>query len=138
MRSRAIALLFVLAGCTWIHRHPAVTAATVTGAVAGFGACELGDSQGKISTCLEISGVVAVALGGLALLATTFLDTGEHTPPPPPPSRIELGNDGAIRLHTHTLPPPVPVDAGPATIDASVPDAPPAPPDASLGLDAAS
>jgi hypothetical protein len=145
MRARALVLLFVLTGCTWMRAHSAVTAATVTGTVAGFAACELGDSQGKLSTCLITGGAVGVILGGLALLATTFLDTSAN-PPPPEPTRVELGNGGAIRMHTRTLPPPVPVDAGvgDAAVTATqtvpldgatmVPTTPPT--DAGLSLDA--
>lgn len=119
MRSRAIALLFVLGGCGWVHRHTAVTAAAVTGAVVGVTGCEVGN--GKNTTCLAFGGAAAVFLGGLAWLATTFLDTGEHTAAPPPTNVLELGNGGAVRVHTRTLPPPVPVDAGTA---APVVDAP--------------
>jgi hypothetical protein len=110
IRLRAIALLFVLGGCGWAHRHSAVTAGAVTGAVMGLGACEIGNGQN--TTCLAYGGVAAVFLGGLAWLATTFLDTNAQAPAPPPANAQELGNGGAIRVHTRTLPPPVPIDAG--------------------------
>jgi hypothetical protein len=117
VRSRAIALLFVLAGCGWVQRHPAVTLTTVVGATIGFGSCEIGG--GRTSTCAISGGAAALFLGGLTALALALLDTGDH-PIGAPPSGPELTNGGAIRIHTRTLPPPVPVDAGVVMIDAGV------------------
>jgi hypothetical protein len=113
VRSRAIALLFVLAGCGWVQRHPAVTLTTVVGATIGFGSCEIGD--GKTSTCAIFGGGAALFLGGLTALALEFLDTGDHAIGAPPGP--ELTNGGAIRIHTRTLPPPVLLDAGVAASD---------------------
>jgi hypothetical protein len=61
------------------------------------------------------SGIVGLGLGGLAWLVTEFADTNAHELPPDD----EMLPDGAVRVHTHTELPPVPIDAG--VIDAPLP-----------------
>jgi hypothetical protein len=120
MRPRAPALLLVLASCGWIQRHPAVTLTTVVGGVISFGTCEIGD--GRSSTCAIFGASGALFLGGLTALAVALLDTGDHALATPPNGQ-ELTNGGAIRIHTRTLPPPVPLDAGSGGSDGeTVPD----------------
>ncbi|MEO8840950.1 MAG: hypothetical protein ABI591_02470 [Kofleriaceae bacterium] len=92
--------------------HPALTVGIAGGSV-GLLSCEI--QGGAQETCGIITGAVALGLGGLAWLVTQFADTNAHALPPDD----EMLPDGAVRVHTHTELPPVPLDAG-------VPDAAPA------------
>ena len=113
----AAALLTTQATCA---NHPALTVG-IGGASIGLVSCEIqGSSQ---QTCGIITGIVGLGLGGLAWLVTQFADVNEHKIP----DDDEMLPNGAVRVHTHTELPPVPLDAG-------VPDA--APSDA--GVDATS
>ena len=96
--------------------HPVLTVGIAGGSV-GLLSCEI--QGGAQATCGIITGAVALGLGGLAWLVTQFADTNAHTLP----SDDEMLPDGAVRVHTHTALPPVPLDAG-------VPDAAPVPADA--------
>ena len=92
--------------------HPALTVG-IGGASVGLASCEI--QGGKQETCGLITGIVGLGLGGLAWLVTELADTNAHELPPDD----EMLPDGAVRVHTRTELPPVPVDAGvPAPIDA--------------------
>lgn len=109
-------------------KHPAITAGVGGGAVALL-ACEM--QSGEQSTCGIVTGIVALALGGLAWGITEFTDTSAHEIPP---DDEELAPSGAVRVNTHTdLPPGAILDAGvPADAAAVAPvaDAGVAPPPA--------
>lgn len=117
---KRVLLLLALAGCV---KHPGITAG-VAGGVMGFGACEI-DSV-KVSTCGIIGASTALALGGIAWLVTTLFDTEDH--------EVTFGDDdeltpqGGVKVHTHTAPPPVVIDAGvdaaAVVVDARPADAP--------------
>jgi hypothetical protein len=120
---KRVVLLLALAGCV---KHPGITAG-VAGGVMGFGACEI-DSV-KVSTCGIIGATTAVALGGIAWLVTTLFDTEDHEVTFADDD--ELTPQGGVKVHTHTAPPPVMIDAGvidavaaPPAIDARAADAP--------------
>jgi hypothetical protein len=115
------ALLMVALGATQptCANHPAITVGIGGGAV-GFASCEI--QGGAQSTCGIITGAVALGLGGLAWLVTTFADTNAHELT----GDDEMLPDGVVRVHTHTDLPPVPLDAGvpdaaPTATDATVP-----------------
>ncbi len=110
----AVLALALVLGCTG---RKAPIAVSITGGVMGFAACEA-DSV-KVSTCGAIGGSAALFLGGIALIVTLLFDTEEHTLPPDEES---LAPSGAIRVRTHTAPPPVMIDAGVA--DGAAADAP--------------
>jgi hypothetical protein len=81
------------------------------------------DSPANQSTCGIIAGAVGLGLGGLTGLVTLFADTNEHALPAD--DDMEMAGS-AVRIHTHTEPPPVPIDAGTdaAPVDAVIsPDA---------------
>jgi len=102
-------------------KHPALTVA-IGGGTVGLASCEI--QGGRQETCGIITGAVALGLGGLAWLVTEFADTNAHELPPDD----EMLPDGAVRVHTHTELPPVPIDAGfqdAALGDAAVPVTPP-------------
>ena len=97
--------------------HPALTVGIGGGAV-GLASCEI--QGGRQETCGIITGIVGLGLGGLAWLVTTLADTNAHELPPDD----EMLPDGAVRVHTRTELPPVPLDAGfadAAMADAAVP-----------------
>jgi len=97
--------------------HPALTVGIGGGAV-GLASCEI--QGGRQETCGIITGIVGLGLGGLAWLVTTLADTNAHELPPDD----EMLPDGAVRVHTRTELPPVPLDAGSpdaAMADAAVP-----------------
>jgi len=123
MKSLAILASALLLSCA---KHPALTVG-IGGASIGLASCEIQGS--KQSTCGIITGIVGLGLGGLAWLVTELADTNAHELPPDD----EMLPDGAVRVHTHTELPPVPLDAGlPALNDAAtLHDAPIA--DASVG-----
>ena len=109
--TRLLLVLALACGCT---RHPALTVGVAAGSV-GLLSCEINDvSQG---TCAIVGGGAALVLGGIAALVTYFADTSAHQLPPDE----EMLPSGALRVRTHTEPPPVPIDAGLA--DAAVGDA---------------
>jgi len=123
---RRLVLVFALVCSGSCARHPAITVGIAAGSV-GLLSCEVnGASQ---AACGIIAGSVGLALGGIAALVTYFADTSAHALP----SDDELLPNGAVRVHTHTDLPPVPLDGG-------IPDAPPppdaAPADATLTPDA--
>ena len=109
----------ILALCSSLScaKHPVITVAVASGTI-GLMSCEInGASQGA---CGIIGGTAALVLGGIAALVTAFADTNAHQLP----TDEELLPNGAVRVHTHTDLPPVPLDAG--VPDAAVmTDAPP-------------
>ncbi|MFT3696559.1 MAG: hypothetical protein QM831_25695 [Kofleriaceae bacterium] len=114
MKRLAVALLVTQLSCV---KHPALTAGIGGGAVALL-SCEM--QSGEQSTCGIVTGIVALALGGLAWGITTFTDTNAHQIPS---DDEEMGSNGALRVNTHTdLPPGAILDAGLPPI---VPDAAP-------------
>jgi hypothetical protein len=104
---KRFAVLLALCGCAQAQRHPAI-AIGVVGAVVGGLACEMDDPAHQ-STCAIIAGAVGAALGGITGLVTLFADTEDHTIPGDEDMEME---GSAIRIHTHTAPPPEPIDAG--------------------------
>ncbi|MEO8554771.1 MAG: hypothetical protein ABI678_32560 [Kofleriaceae bacterium] len=100
----AVALMFSCA------RHPALTVGIAGGSI-GLLSCEI--QQGEQTNCGIITAAVGLGLGGLAWLVTTFADTDAHALP----NDDEVLPDGAVRVHSHTELPPVPLDAG--VIDAA-------------------
>jgi hypothetical protein len=108
--------------------HPALTVG-IGGASVGLASCEI--QGGKQETCGLITGIVGLGLGGLAWLVTELADTNAHELP----QDDEMLPDGAVRVHTRTELPPVPLDAGvidaPVVHDAAPVDAGAAPADAS-------
>ena len=117
-RLALVALLVTQATCA---NHPALTVG-IAGATVGLASCEI--QGGEQKTCGIVTGIVGLGLGGLAWLVTQLADVNEHKIP----DDDEMLPNGAVRVHTHTDLPPVPLDAG-------VPDAAP-PVDA--GVDATS
>jgi hypothetical protein len=111
MLMRVVLMVALVATQPTCANHPALTVGIGGGAV-GLASCEI--QGGAQSTCGIITGAVALGLGGLAWLVTQFADTNAHELPPDD----EMLPDGAVRVHTHTELPPVPLDAG-------VPDAAP-------------
>jgi len=121
MRAKSAACVFLIVlGCAAAQRHPAI-AIGITGAIVGGLACEM-DSPAHQSTCGIIAGAVGLGLGGITGLVTLFADTEDHSLPQDEEMEMQ---GSAIRVHTHTLPPPVPLDAGvpDAARDAGVADA---------------
>jgi hypothetical protein len=114
----ALALLGTQPTCA---AHPAITVAVGGGSI-GLLSCEL--QGGEQKTCGIVTGAVAIGLGGLAWLVTHFADTNAHELP----NDDEMLPNGAVRVHTHTDLPPVPIDAG--LPDAAVPPDAPHPIDA--------
>ncbi|HEY1556039.1 MAG TPA: hypothetical protein VGF94_14475 [Kofleriaceae bacterium] len=122
MKPLALMLALLLASCGSPQRRPTITAA-VAGAAMGFGGCEIDGV--KDSTCAILGGSAALFLGGIAALVTLFVDTDSHQLDPddeiPPP------------VHSFTALPPGLIDAGVANAPAApidvpiVIDAPPAP-----------
>jgi hypothetical protein len=111
-RVAALALALVLSCAD----HPTLTVGIGGGSV-GLASCEI--QGGKQETCGIITAAVALGLGGLTWLVTELADTSAHELP----ADDEMLPDGAVRVHTHTELPPVPVDAGaaePAFHDAAV------------------
>lgn len=92
--------------------HPALTVGIGAGSI-GLLSCEVQGS--KQETCGLITGAVGLGLGGLAWLVTELADTNAHQLP----TDDDMLPDGAVRVHTHTELPPVPLDAG--VIDAPGP-----------------
>jgi len=123
MRAKSVAcVLVILLGCASAQRHPAI-AIGIVGAFVGGLACEMNDPAHQ-STCGIIAGAAGLGLGGITGLVTLFADTEDHSLPPDEEMQME---GSAIRIHTHTAPPPEPfLDAGVvATPDAAVIDAAP-------------
>jgi len=94
-------------------RHPALTVGIAGGSI-GLLSCEI--QQGEQQNCGIITAAVGLGLGGLAWLVTTFADTDAHQLPN---DDDEVLPNGAVRVHSRTELPPVPLDAG--VIDAPVP-----------------
>src|SRR5690348_11966418 len=113
MRLVAFPLLLTLCGCTLSTQHPAVVAG-IAGGTMGFGACEIDGV--KSSTCGIVGGSTALFLGGIAALVTLIADTGAHDLPPD--DELQPDSEAAVRVRTHTAPPPVLPDAG---VDAAPP-----------------
>jgi hypothetical protein len=85
----------------------------IAGGSIGALSCEIQGSPQ--ATCGIITGAVALGLGGLAWLVTQFADTSAHELP----DDEELLPSGAVRVHSHTELPPVPLlDAGVPAVDA--------------------
>lgn len=131
MRLVAFPVLLALCGCTFASKHPSVTVGIASGTI-GFGACYIDGVKG--STCGIVGGSTALFLGGIAALVTLIADTGSHQLPPD--DELQPDDEAAVRVRTHTAPPPVLPDAG---VDAAPPaDAPPADaPPADAGVDSA-
>jgi hypothetical protein len=119
-----LALVLALCGCASAQRHPAV-AIGIVGVFVGGLACEMNDPAHQ-STCGIIAGAAGLGLGGITGLVTLFADTSDHSIPGDEDMEME---GSAVRLHTHTAPPPEPlfldagvgsaaVDAGSAAVDA--------------------
>ena len=105
---KKVAVLLALIGCAQAQRHPAV-AIGIVGAVVGGLACEM-DSPAHQSTC----GIIMVAAGGGLGVITgiaTLIGNTNDTSVTSGDDEMEMEN-GAVRVHTHTAPPPVPLDAG--------------------------
>jgi hypothetical protein len=109
IRAVAVVALALSLSCA---NHPALTVG-IGGAVVGLASCEAQGS--KQETCGIITGIVGLGLGGLAWLVTELADTNAHELP----ADDDMLPDGAVRVHTRTALPPVPLDAG--VIDAPVP-----------------
>jgi hypothetical protein len=119
MRRAALvtALALTTGSCEFAQKHPAVTAGLTAGGMAFFG-CEADGVD--FTPCAKVTGVVGLGLFAVTFLATTFLTTSEDTEPVAVEGDQEMTQGGAIKVHTHTAPPPVMIDAG---VDAAV-DAP--------------
>lgn len=116
---KRVAVVLALAGCAQAQKHPAI-AIGIAGAIVGGLACEM-DSPAHQSTCGIITGAVGLGLGGITGLVTLFADTEDHSLPSDDDMEME---GSAIRVHTHTAPPPEPPDAGvPQGSDAAPRDA---------------
>ena len=111
---RALLTVAIIATQPTCANHPALTVGIGGGAV-GLVSCEI--QGGAQSTCGIITGAVALGLGGLAWLVTQFADTNAHQLT----GDDEMLPDGAVRVHTHTELPPVPLDAGVADAAPIVP-----------------
>ena len=130
MKRIALISLLALGSCEFAQKHPAVTAG-ITGASVGFLGCEIDSVDTK--TCAIVGGSAGAFLGGIAALATLLFETND-TEPATVEGDQEMTESGAIRVHTHTAPPPVEIDAGvtpPAPADAAMPDVAAAPDSAS-------
>jgi hypothetical protein len=122
MRRFALVALIALGSCEFAQKHPAVTAGIV-GASVGFMGCETDGVDTKY--CAEAGGAAGAGLFLIAAVVTYFFDTGDNQPIPEDEElqqQQEVTNTGAIKVHTHTAPPPVVVDAG-VSVDAVVADA---------------
>lgn len=111
----AIVAVALMLSCA---RHPALTVG-IAGASIGLASCEI--QGGEQRNCGIITAAVGLGLGGLAWLVTTFADTDAHALPS---DDEEVLPNGAVRVHSRTELPPVPLDAGmadAAVVDASVP-----------------
>jgi hypothetical protein len=118
---RAALLVVALGSCAFAHKHPAVTAGIASGMIALVPCLPAVEHP---TTCLAISAVVGLGIGGITGLVTTFADTSAHALPsdeePEPPI--------VRHVHTTTPPPPgpvstPPVDAGvPVVVDGAVPE----------------
>ena len=124
MRTFALVALIALGSCEFAQKHPAVTAG-IAGGVVGFMGCETDGVDTKY--CAEAGGIAGAGLFAIAAVVTYFFDTGDTQPLPEDDEEVqqEVTNAGAIKVHTHTAPPPVVIDAG-VVLDAPVPvaDAP--------------
>jgi len=109
---RKLALLLALCGCAQAQRHPAI-AIGIVGAIVGGMTCEM-DSPAHQSTCGIIAGAVGLGLGAITGIATLIGETNDTSAT----SDDDMEMQGsAVRIHTHTAPPPMPI------LDAGVPDA---------------
>ena len=109
---KRLALLLALhSGTTGCTKHPVIVVASTAFTIGGL-SCEIQDGDDDTlhtqKVCGIIAGVAALALGGIAALVTEFADTTAHEIP----NDEEITPGGTVRLHTHTAPPPVPLDAG--------------------------
>jgi hypothetical protein len=121
----ALAVALTSGGCI---QHPVATIASAT-TVIGFGGCAI--DEVKIGDCVLIGAISGVFFGGLAWLLYHYTDSNAHE------LKMEdesIGSNGALKLHTFTPPPPVPL-ATPAPVDAGIPEAPP-PAAVDAGVDA--
>ena len=117
-----VVLLALSSGCA---RHPSVTVGVAAGGIA-LVTCEVNgasfwtnnDALHVQGSCGILTAAVGLALGGLAAIVTHYADTSAHELGPDE----EITREGTVRLHTHTAPPPVPLDAGlgDAGVDAAV------------------
>ncbi len=122
--TRAALVALALASSTSCAHHPALSVG-FAGATIGFGACEI-DGVAS-STCAVVGATAALALGGITWLVTTLFDTEDHGVTFADDD--ELTPTGGVKVHTHTAPPPVVIDAGVSdallVVDAGAPaDAP--------------
>ena len=113
MRRAALVMLLALGSCEFAQKHPAVTAGITAGSI-GFVGC-MADNV-DVAPCGAVGAGAAIFLGGIAWLATTLFNT-EDTMPEPEEGEQEMTQQGAIKVHTHTAPPPVMIDAG---VDAAI------------------
>jgi hypothetical protein len=120
LRQLALVTLLAVGSCEFAQKHPAVTAG-ITGASVGFLGCEVDSVDVKV--CAIVGGSAGAFLGGIAALATLLFETND-TEPAQVEGEQEMTQGGAIRVHTHTAPPPVEIDAGVAA-DAGPPDVAP-------------
>lgn len=127
MKRIALVALIALGSCEFAQKHPAV-AVGIAGATVGFVGCETDGVDTKY--CAEAGGAAGAGLFLIAAVVTYFFDTGDTQPLPEDDDeevQQEVTNTGAIKVHTHTAPPPVVVDAGvdvPAPVVDAAPDAP--------------
>jgi len=121
MKRAALVALIALGSCEFAQKHPAVTVGIAGGAV-GFMGCETDGVDSVI--CAKVGGAAGAGLFLIAAAVTYFFDTGDNQPIPEDEEeqQQEVTSSGAIKVHTHTAPPPVAVDAG-VTVDAAAPDA---------------
>jgi hypothetical protein len=113
---RKLALLLALCGCAQAQRHPAI-AIGIVGAIVGGMACEM-DSPAHQSTCGIIAAAAGGGLGVITGVATLIGETNDTSAVSDEDMEME---GSAVRIHTHTAPPPVPM------MDAGVPDVAAAP-----------
>ena len=113
MMKRGVLVLAIAAQLSCAN-HPALTVGISGGLVAGV-VGEANELPQK--TVGLVTAIVALGLGGLTWLITSFADTSAHELP----NDEEITTDGRVKLHTHTDLPPVPLDAG--VVDAAAPTA---------------
>jgi hypothetical protein len=116
---KRLALVLALCACAQAQRHPAIAIGIVGAVVSGL-ACEM-DTPAHQSTCGIIMAAAGGGLGVITGIATLIANTNETS--------VTSGDDdmemegGAVRVHSHTAPPPVPLDAGVVVDSAPVPPA---------------
>ncbi len=112
-----VVVFLALCGCAQAQRHPAIAVGLVAGVVGGM-TCEIQGPEHQ-STCGIIGGAAGLGLGLITGLVTLIFDTSDHSLGPDDDEE-QLTPEGALKVHTHTEPPPVPIDAG---VDAAPMDA---------------